>query len=53
MNAKEINANMKTITRTTICLSTAAMILTAALAIPVAAQNLVPFKGAIQGNSNT
>jgi hypothetical protein len=41
---------MKTITRTTICLSTAAMILTAALALPAAAQNLVPFKGAIQGN---
>jgi hypothetical protein len=27
----------------------AAMLLTAALAVPVAAQNLIPFKGAIQG----
>ena len=32
-----------------IYLPLAAMILTAAIAIPVAAQNLVPFKGALQG----
>jgi hypothetical protein len=41
---------MKTITRIKIYLPIAGMILTAALALPAAAQNLVPFKGAIQGN---
>jgi hypothetical protein len=41
---------MKTITRNMIYLPAAAMILTAALALPAAAQNLVPFKGALQGN---
>ena len=40
---------MKTITRSNIYLPMAAMILTAALALPAAAQNLVPFKGALQG----
>jgi hypothetical protein len=41
---------MKTITRSRIYLSTAAMILTAALAIPATAQTQVPFKGTFQGN---
>ena len=41
---------MKTITRSRIYLSMAAMILTAALAIPAAAQTQVPFKGKFQGN---
>jgi hypothetical protein len=41
---------MKTITRTKIYLPMAAMILTAALALPGAAQTQVPFKGAFQGN---
>ena len=40
---------MKNITRSNIYLPMAAMILTAALALPAAAQNLVPFKGALQG----
>jgi hypothetical protein len=40
---------MKTITRSRIYLPMAAMILTAALAIPAAAQQQVPFKGAFQG----
>jgi hypothetical protein len=40
---------MKTITRATIYLPMAVMILTAALAIPAAAQKQVPFKGTIQG----
>ena len=39
---------MKTITRSNIYLPMAAMILTAALAVPAAAQKLVPFEGAIQ-----
>ena len=39
-------ANMKT----TIYLPMAAMLLTAALAVPAAAQNRVPFKGSIQGH---
>lgn len=39
-------ANMKT----TIYLPMAAMLLTAALAVPAAAQNQVPFKGSIQGH---
>src|SRR5437773_11617296 len=39
---------MKTITRSNIYLPMAAMILTAALAIPAGAQELVPFKGTIQ-----
>ena len=37
-------------TRSNIYLPMAAMILTAALAVPAAAQNQVPFKGAMQGN---
>ena len=41
---------MKTITRTKIQLPMAAVILTAALAIPVAAQTQVPFKGTFQGS---
>jgi hypothetical protein len=40
---------MKTITKSRIYLPMAALIL-AALAVPAAAQNLVPFKGALQGN---
>jgi hypothetical protein len=40
---------MKTITRTKIYLPMAAMILTAALALPAAAQTQVPFKGTFQG----
>ncbi len=41
---------MKTTTRCTICFPIAAMILTAALATPAAAQTKVPFKGSFQGN---
>ena len=41
---------MKTITRSNIHLPIAAMILTAALAIPAAAEDLVPFKGTMQGH---
>src|SRR5438105_140069 len=41
---------MKNITRSNIYVSMAAMILTAALAVPAAAQQQVPFKGTIQGN---
>jgi len=41
---------MKTITRSNIYLPMAAMILTAALAIPAAAQTQVPLKGTFQGN---
>lgn len=41
---------MKTVTRTNLCLPIAAIILTAALAIPAAAQQQVPFKGAMQGH---
>jgi hypothetical protein len=41
---------MKTITRFNTYLPMAAMILTAVLALPAAAQNLVPLKGALQGN---
>ncbi len=44
---------MKTITRSKIYLPMAAMILTAALAIPAAAQTPVPFKGTFQGSDNT
>src|SRR5262245_40890666 len=40
---------MKTVTRSNIYLSMAAMILTAAVAFP-AAQKQVPFKGTMQGN---
>jgi hypothetical protein len=42
---------MKTITRSNIYLPMAGMILTAALAIPAAAQQEVPFKGTFQGRS--
>ena len=41
---------MKTITRTKIYLPLAGMILTAAFALPGAAQPQVPFKGTFQGN---
>src|SRR5215472_10859900 len=41
---------MKTITRTKLYLPMAGMILTAALALPAAAQTQVPFKGTFQGN---
>ena len=41
---------MKGTTRTQIYLPMAALILTAALAAPAAAQQQVPFKGAMQGN---
>jgi hypothetical protein len=41
---------MKTITRTNIYLPAAALILTAALAIPATAQQPVPFKGTFQGS---
>lgn len=41
---------MKAITRSKIYLPMAALILTAALAAPAAAQRQVPFKGAMQGN---
>src|SRR5260370_31825930 len=41
---------MKNITRTKIYLPMAAMILTAALALPAAAQTQVPFKGTFQGS---
>jgi hypothetical protein len=40
---------MKTITRSNVYLPMAAMILTAVLAVPAAAQKQVPFKGTIQG----
>src|SRR5260370_34367806 len=40
---------MKNITRSNIYLTMAAMILTAALAVPAAAQKQVPFKGTMQG----
>jgi hypothetical protein len=41
---------MKTITRSSIYLPMAALILTAALALPAAAQTQVPFKGTFQGD---
>src|SRR5262245_14827966 len=41
---------MKTIMRSNIYLPMAAMILTAALAIPAGAKNQVPFKGTFQGS---
>jgi hypothetical protein len=41
---------MTNITRSNIYLPMAAMILTAALAVPAAAQHQVPFKGAMQGH---
>src|SRR5437667_5403859 len=41
---------MKNITRSNIYLPMAAMILTAALAVPAAAQRQVPFMGAMQGH---
>jgi hypothetical protein len=41
---------MKTITRSNLYLPMAAMILTAVLALPAAAQKQVPFKGALHGN---
>ena len=40
---------MKTITKSRIYLAMAALSLTAAVAMPAAAQNQVPFKGALQG----
>jgi hypothetical protein len=47
---KSKGERMKTRTRTILYLPMAAMILTAALAVPAAAKNQVPFKGALQGN---
>jgi hypothetical protein len=44
---------MKNITRSNIYMPIAAMILTAALAVPAAAQKQVPFKGTFQGNDTT
>jgi hypothetical protein len=41
---------MKSRTRSHVYVSAAAMILTAALAVPAAAQQRVPFKGTFQGN---
>ena len=41
---------MKTKTRSKIYMPLAALILTAALVLPAAAQTLVPFKGALQGS---
>ena len=41
---------MKTITRSKIHLAITTIILTATLVVPAAAQNVVPFKGALQGN---
>src|SRR5215471_15322603 len=41
---------MKTITRSKIHLAITTIILTATLVVPAAAQNLVPFKGALLGN---
>jgi hypothetical protein len=41
---------MKTMTRSTIYLPMAAIILTAALAVPAAAKDQVPFKGTFQGS---
>src|SRR5260370_24469101 len=43
-------AHMKKTMRSKIYLPLAAMILTAALAVPAAAQHQVPFKGALQGH---
>ena len=40
---------MRTITRSNIYVPMAAMILTAALAVPAAAKDQVPFKGTMQG----
>src|ERR1700693_4777149 len=40
---------MKNITKFNLCLPVAAMIVTAALAVPAAAQKQVPFKGTMQG----
>jgi hypothetical protein len=44
------DSNMKTITRSNIQLPMAAMILTAALTVPAAAKEQVPFKGTFQGS---
>ena len=41
---------MKAITRSKIHLAITTIILTATLVVPAAAQNVVPFKGALQGN---
>jgi hypothetical protein len=42
--------NTKSLMKTSISLAVAAMLLTAALAVPAAALNQVPFKGSIQGH---
>ncbi len=42
--------NTKSVMKASISLAVAAMLLTAALAVPAAAQNQVPFKGSIQGH---
>jgi hypothetical protein len=41
---------MRTITRSNVCLSMAALILTTALAVPAAAQQQLPLKGTFQGS---
>ena len=51
-NLKEIYAHMTTITRTRFYLPLAGMMLAAALALPAAAQQEVPFKGTFQGSDN-
>jgi hypothetical protein len=45
-------AHMKTITRSTIYLPMAAIILTTVVALPAAAQKQVPFKGVMQGHDS-
>ena len=42
--------NTKSVMKASISLAVAAMLLTAALAVPAAAQNQVPFKGSLQGH---
>ena len=44
--------NTKSMMKASISLAVAAMLLTAALAIPAAAQKQVPFKGSLQGHEN-
>ena len=44
--------NTKSVMKASISLAVVAMLLTAALAIPAAAQNQVPFKGSLQGHEN-
>ena len=42
--------NIQSVMKASISLAVAAMLLTAALAVPAAAQKLVPFKGSLQGH---